>query len=147
MHIVLGKAPIHVSQLAPSQGHHTHKDKRRCRHVHTPLQSMCTAAYDLLKFAGTLHAVQTHPWSAAEHQGDASNEAPAFTEVRGSGREGDHADPFMQEERLERQAAASSAAPAAASFEDPAFLEETSGGHAPEFRADSSEGACLCYQL
>lgn len=118
--------------------------------AHPKAAKECTAAHDLPEYARDWHAMQTqhnHPWSAAEHQGDASNEASAFTEARGLGSEGDHADPFMQEERPRRQAAASSSAPSAATFEDPAFLGETSGGHAPEFRADSSEGACLSSHL
>lgn len=118
--------------------------------AHLKAAEACRAAHDLPEFARDWHVMQTqhnHPWSAAEHQGDASNEAPAFTEARGMGPEGDHADPFMQEERPRRQAAASSSAPSAATFEDSAFLEETSGGHAPEFRADSHDGACLGSQL
>ncbi|KAK9821389.1 hypothetical protein WJX74_007849 [Apatococcus lobatus] len=83
---------------------------------------------------------QEQPWSAADHEGDASNEAPAFTDTRGAQASTQHTDHFMEEEGVKRQAAASTSAPPAAAFEDPAFLQETSGGHTPEFRADSSSG-------
>ena len=113
----------------------------------------CTAASAFItqRLSRVLCAMQAsshqQAWSAAEHQGDASDGAPAFTATRGAAAGSDHTDPFMDEERLKRQAAASTSAPTAATPKDPAFLEEGPGGHAPEFRAGSSSGVVLSFPV
>ena len=78
---------------------------------------------------------QQHPWSAADHQEHASDGAEHFPAVEREG-PGPSRDPFMREEALRRQSAASASAPEAEPAHGP-----FSHGHEAHMAGRSSENS------